>query len=86
MSRIQQNGMLYQQLQQAMAQIAKLTAIVDRLTGSNMSGALGTVQAGAMPGQPGEQVDPGGALGAEAGESSITKNARERVANSTAPT
>lgn len=86
MAKIKQNGMLYQQLQQAQMQIAKLTAIVDRLTGSNMSGALGPAQAGAVQGQPGEPVDPGGALGAEAGESSVTKNARQRVANATAPT
>lgn len=86
MNKIQQNGMLYQQLQQAQMQIQKLTAIVDKLTGGQLGGALGPAQAATAPGKPGNQVEAGGALGAEMGESSVTRKARERVANSTAPT
>lgn len=84
MAKIQRNGLLFQQLQQAQMQIAQLTAIVNKLTGGQLSGA--PVPGAAVPGQPGERVKPGEALGAEAGESSVTKNARQRVANATAPT
>ena len=86
MKKIQQNGLLFQQLQQAQMQIAKLTAIVDKLTGGQLSGDLAPAQAATAPGNPGDHVDPGGALGAEAGESSVTRKARQRVANATAPT
>lgn len=85
MKKIQQNGLLFQQLQQAQMQIAQLTAIVNKLTGGQLSGAPTPGQAAMMPGNPAGDVKAGEALGAEGGESKVTKNARERVANSTAP-
>lgn len=83
-NRIQNNGMLYQQLQQAQQQIIQLSQIVDRLTGSQLTSAFGTQKPGAAPAAQMAKTDQ--ALGVTAEESSVTKNARQRVADSTAPT
>lgn len=86
MNRIQQNGLMHQQLQKANMTIMQLCQIVDKLTGSNLTGTQG----GSVPaGQPAPAPAQGGtapALGTEAKESYTTKNARQRVADSTAPT
>lgn len=39
--RVQQNGTLYTQLQQAMEQLQKLSAIIDQQNGTNMSAMAG---------------------------------------------
>lgn len=86
MNRIQQNGLLEQKLQQAQMYIVQLSQIVDKLTGSNLTGAQGGPAGMGQP-MPGPvQSDVAPALGAEAKESYTTKNARQRVADSTAPT
>ena len=44
--RVQQNGTLYTQLQQAMEQLQKLSAIIDQQNGTNMSAMAGTTGGG----------------------------------------
>lgn len=89
MDKIQQNGMLYQQLQQAQMQILQLSQIVDKLQGTNLAASLtGQPAVSTVPDSQALAKDAGQApaLGADAKESSVTKNARQRVADSTAPT
>ena len=85
--KIQTNAMLFQQLQQAQQRILQLSQLVDKLTGSNLTGALGT-QRSAAPAAPAGQQDPKNleALGAKTGEAATVRNARQRVAESTSPT
>jgi len=87
-SKIKTNQTLLAQLQQAQMQIMQLTQIVDRLTGQNLSATFGA-QMGLPNTAPAGQVDMNGdgarALGAEATEPATTKEARKRVAESTAP-
>ena len=86
--KIQTNQTLFTQLQQAQMQIMQLTQIVDKLTGSNMEATL-TGQMGIPGATQGMPLTMGAegakALGAEATEAATTKQARERVAESTAP-
>ena len=63
--RVQQNGTLYQQLQQAMEQLQKLSAIIDLQNGTNMSDAAGAAAQAA--GNAG-----GGKGGGEADEKTVT--------------
>ena len=57
--RVQQNGTLYQQLQQAMEQLQKLSAIIDMQNGTNMSDAAGAAAqaAGSTGGGSGGTTD-----------------------------
>ena len=92
MQRIQQNGLLFQQLMAAQQLAMKMAAMLDSATGSQFLGAVqaqfGMTQ-GAAPGNPlpGRQAAQGlDALGGEStGESKVTKNARTRAAQSAAP-
>lgn len=92
MQRIQQNGLLFQQLMAAQQLAMKMAAMLDSATGSQFLGAVqaqfGMTQ-GAAPGNPlpGRQAAQGlDALGGEnTGESKVTKNARTRAAQSAAP-
>lgn len=87
-SKIQTNFTLFQQLQQAQMQIMQLTQIVDQLTGGNMSASLAGQMGnpGATPGGPLTMGAEGAkVLGAEATEAATTKQARQRVAESTSP-
>ena len=70
--RVQQNGTLYQQLQQAMEQVQKLAGIIDQQNGSNLSAMAGTAaqQAGSAGGGSGgtsEGLSVTNGLGAQVG-------------------
>ena len=70
--RVQQNGTLYQQLQQAMEQVQKMAGLLDQMTGSNMSAAAGAAAqaAGASGGGGGgtsEGLSATNGLGAQVG-------------------
>ena len=87
-AKIQTNQTLYAQLQQAQMQILQLTQIVDKLTGRNMTASLAQQMGMPAAGQAGLVSMSGEgarALGAEATEAATTKQARQRVAESTAP-
>ena len=89
--KVQTGQTMYQMLQQAQQRITQLAQLVDQLTGkSNLTGALavegGMGAAAAIPAEPVQISEEGAqALGAEVGESANTKQARQRVAESTAP-
>ncbi len=88
MAKIQTNQTLFAQLQQAQMQILQLTQIVDKLTGSNLTASLQAqmgIPAAAPAGQVAMNPEGAKALGAEATEAATTKEARQRVAESTAP-
>ena len=70
--RVQQNGTLYQQLQQAMEQVQKLAGIIDQQNGSNLSAMAGAAaqQAGSAGGGSGgtsESLGVTNGLGAQVG-------------------
>ena len=70
--RVQQNGTLYQQLQQAMEQVQKLAGIIDQQNGSNLSAMAGAAaqQAGSAGGGSGgtsEGLSVTNGLGAQVG-------------------
>ena len=87
--KVSQNGTMYQQLMMMQQQMLQLAQIVDKHEGTNLAQQI----AAGMMGQP---AMSGGAMpstentealgGAAAEESSVTKNARQRVADSTSPT
>ncbi len=86
--RVQQNGTLYQQLQQAMEQLQKLSAIIDMQNGTNMSDAAGAAAqaAGSTGGGSGGTTDEKtttNSLGAAVGEadSSLATQAARRAMN-----
>lgn len=91
MQKIQQNGTMYQQMQMMQQQLMGMAAQLDNLQGSNLQGQV-MAQAGmAEPGMgamQGATAKGQQALGDEAGigESGTTRKARQRVADSTAPT
>lgn len=97
MQKIAQNGTLYQQLLMAQQQMLMLAQIVDKHEGSNIAeqiaaGITGGVSPSPLGGVSGnasaENVEQTEALGGKEGakESSTTKKARQRVAESTDPT
>ena len=96
MQKIAQNGTMYQQLLMAQQQMLMLAQIVDKHEGSNIAeqiaagitgGVAPTPIGGASGGSPAENVEQTEALGGKEGkESSTTKKARQRVAESTDPT
>ena len=86
--RVQQNGTLYQQLQQAMEQVQKMAGLLDQMTGSNMSAAAGTAAqaAGASGGGGGgtsEGLSATNGLGAQVGSggNSLATQAAKRAMN-----
>lgn len=86
--RVQQNGTLYQQLQQAMEQLQKLSAIIDMQNGTNMSDAAGAAAqaAGSAGGGSGGSTDEKtttNGLGAAVGEAnnSLATQAARRAMN-----
>lgn len=93
MQRISQNGTMYQQILQMQQQMLMLAQMVDQSRGTNLAEQIA---AGITGGQPPVPVDGGQdadvsqteALGGSEGtkESSNTKKARQRVAESTSPT
>lgn len=92
LQKIQQNGTMFQMLQQTQAIALQLAQTLDSMTGKQLAPALAQQfqQTGmALPGsaQPGQQAAQGlPALGGDnSKESSVTKNARVRTAESTSP-
>ena len=81
--KIQQNGTLYEMLVQTQQLAMQLAGAVDMANGTNMTGQLQAQFAGAGQQMQAMGIQP--KISAENKESSITANARERVANSTAP-
>ena len=97
MQKIAQNGTMYQQLLMMQQQMLLLAQIVDKHEGSNIAeqiaaGITGGVApspiGGASGNAPAKNVEQTEALGGDEGskESSTTKKARQRVAESTDPT
>ena len=97
MQKIAQNGTMYQQLMQMQQQMIMLAQMVDQTRGSNIAEQLMAQFTGGQPvtpidgnggKAPADNVEQTEALGGKEGsaESSHTKKARERVAESTDPT
>ena len=97
MQKIAQNGTMYQQILMMQQQMLDMAQIVDKHEGSNLAqqiaaGITGGVApspiGGASGSTPAENVEQTEALGGKEGakESSTTKKARQRVAESTDPT
>ena len=88
--KIAQNGGMYQQMMQMQQQMVMLAQMVDQARGSNLAEQLMAQFGGGAPVAPIDGNAPAGgaeALGGEAKEeSSHTKKARQRVAESTSPT
>jgi hypothetical protein len=92
MQKIQQNGTMFQMIQQLQQQMLMLAQMVDQTRGSNIAEQLMAQFTGGAPVAP---VDGGSAPdveetealgGDDKKESSTTKKARQRVAESTSPT
>ena len=97
MQKIAQNGTMYQQILMMQQQMLMLAQIVDKHEGSNLAEQIAAgITGGVAPspigdaggGSPAEKVEQTEALGGKEGakESSTTKKARQRVAESTDPT
>ena len=93
MQKISQNGTLYQQVMMLQQQMLSMAQIVDGHEGTNLAdqiaaGIMGGAPVAAISGStpPADKVRETEALGGEAAEPSVTKKARERVAESTSPT
>ena len=94
MQRISENGGMFQQMMMMQQQMMGMAAELDRLKGTNMAqmmaqqmGASAPPMANGNGGEVAENVDETEALGGNEGsESSVTKDARKRVAQSTSPT
>lgn len=93
MQRIAQNGTMFQRMVMMQQQMIQMATIIDSTQGTNMaeqiaSGIIGApVPAAAGSGKAVENAKETEALGGDSGpkESSTTKNARQRVAESTSP-
>lgn len=93
MQRIAQNGTMFQRMVMMQQQMIQMAKIIDRTQGTNMaeqiaSGIIGApVPASSGSGKAAENAKETEALGGDSGpkESSTTKNARQRVAESTSP-
>ena len=93
MERIARNGTLFQRMVMMQQQMIQMATIIDRTQGTNMaeqiaSGIIGApVPAASGSGKAAENAKQTEALGGDSGtkESSTTKNARQRVAESTSP-
>ena len=97
MQRISQNGTMYQQMLMMQQQMLMLAQIVDKYEGGNVAGQIAAgITGGVTPSpiggasgdSPAKNVEQTEALGGKEGakESSTTKKARQRVAESTDPT
>jgi len=88
MQKITQNGGMYQQIIMMQQQMLQLAKIIDQDKGSHLAEQIAAGITGAPLSAAGGNASADGmeALGDEkSGESSVTKNARERVASSTSP-
>jgi hypothetical protein len=93
MQKISQNGTMLQQIQMMQAQMMQMAQIIDQQNGSNMTEQLAASFGMSAPAMvPGKTPKKGVAEetealgGEEKKESSTTKNARQKVADSTSPT
>ena len=93
MQKIAQNGGMYQQMLMMQQQMLLLAQMVDQSRGTNLAEQIAAGITGGAPVTPVDGAVPkdtanNQSLGGEGklGESSTTKNARTRVANSTSPT
>ena len=93
MQKISQNGTMYQMMMQMQQQMIMLAQMVDQSRGSNKAQQLmaqfsGGAPVAAIDGNPTPNAQNTEALGGDnsGGESSTTKKARQRVAESTDPT
>ena len=91
MQKIAQNGGMYQQMLHMQQQMLMMAQMLDEVKGTNMAQQIAAgVMGGPVPAavDGGEVAKKGGeALGGDSkSESSVTKNARKRVAESTSPT
>lgn len=86
MQKVQQNGLMYQQMMQMQQQMLALAQMVDHYRGGDET-TQGLLNQFGMEGQPvpNGEVDTE-SIGGEDEEASITKKARQRVAESTSPT
>lgn len=92
-SKIEQNGTMHQQILQLQQQMIMLAQMVDQSRGTNLAeqisaGILGQPTPAAIDGQMTQDTEDIEALGGEGsnGESTITKNARQRAAEMISPT
>ena len=83
MQRIAQNGGMYQQMMLMQQQMVMMAQRLDQLEGTNLAGAMMGQSAQETPKEEGRAPEKKNSTG---GESSVTKNARQRVAASSAPT
>ena len=92
MQKIAQNGGMYQQMMMMQQQMVHLAQMVDATRGSNIAQQLVAQFSGGQPVAPidgaSPNIDNTEALGGEAsaGESSVTKKARQKTAEATDPT
>ena len=93
MLKIAQNGGMLQQMMAMQQQMVALAKMVDQARGSNIADQLMAQFTGGQPvapidGNPSKKVEETEALGGEEGkgEATVTKKARQRVAESTDPT
>jgi hypothetical protein len=93
--KISQNGTMFQQIQMMQGQMLQMAQIIDRQNGTNMVEQLAVgfgmeapPAATSSKAPIAEKTDETEALGGEkgVGEASVTKKARQRVAESTSPT
>lgn len=90
--KVSQNGGMFQQLIMTQQQLLMIASELDRLNDTNMAQQMAQQMGVNLPATPtsanpmANGVEKSVALGGSKGESSITKNARERVADSTSPT
>lgn len=85
MERISQNGQLYQMLIQRTQQALQLAEMVDQMTGDNIAPQIAQEMTGMMGAmQPQQAMMQAPQIQQE--ESPVTRNARQRVAESTSPT
>lgn len=92
MQKVQQNGGMLQQIVMMQQQMLGMAMELDRINGTNFAQGMAKEMGASLPmamgnGSATENVEDTEALGGNEGnESSITENARKRVANSTSPT
>lgn len=93
MQKIEQNGGMFQQMMMMQQQMLGMAMEIDSLKGTNMAQGMAKQMGATLPPMAGDNgsmaknVDKTEALGGNEGsESSVTENARKRVAESTSPT
>jgi hypothetical protein len=87
MTKIAQNGTMYQQLMMCQQQMLQLAQIVDRREGTDLANQIAAGIGQPMPAagdeEPSKKAAENEALGGKTGEPSVTRKARQRVAEST---